>query len=171
MKYRTHFFVLAVILLASLTACKLSLSNGKLTIPITLDEKAAIRLIEGVQGIIQVASPEAPAATINHIDFIVPDSIRVDGTYEISENNFSQGTMTVAFGVVDNLPRVAVTNLEIPGVENSADLMDRINQTLVESLQREAGLVGENATFKSIVVDEDSINMIVEVPVSGQSSN
>ncbi len=169
MKLSRLSILTGLLLLFSLGACNMSLSKGTLTIPITLDEKAVTRLVEGVQGIITAASPDQPNVTINHIDFIVPDSVRVDGTYEISENNFTQGHMQIAFGVVDDLPRIEVTELNAPGIENSDSLLSQINQTLTDSLVREVGAIQEKAVFKSISVEENAIKIIVEVPLTSKS--
>lgn len=162
---KTRAAAAALIIMLFTAACGVSLNQGKLAIPISLDEKAVTRLIDGVQGIIVAASPIQPSATINHVAFIEPDSIRVDGTYQTSNDTFIQGSMTIAFAVVDDQPRVAVTSLDVPGFEAAAGTMESVNRALEEALQREVGAVQEAAVFKSITVENNALNIIVEVPL------
>ncbi len=157
--------LITLILALGASACNFSLKGGKLAIPISLDEQAVTRLVSGVMGVITAASGSQPQATINVVDFIEPDSIRVDGTYEISPGQLVQGSMTLAFAVVDGAPRVGVIALDIPGADNSAATMDKINRALEDALQREAGAVREAAVFKSITVEGDALKIIVEVPL------
>ncbi|MHB8934087.1 MAG: hypothetical protein ACYC6H_11540, partial [Bellilinea sp.] len=117
MKSKIRAVAAVLILVFFISACGLGLKNGKLSIPISLNEQAITRLVEGVQGIILAASPVKPDVTINHIAFLEPDSIRVDGTYKTPDSDFIQGSMTIAFGVVNEQPRVQVTSLDIPGME------------------------------------------------------
>ncbi|MHB0924564.1 MAG: hypothetical protein ACYC3H_11455 [Bellilinea sp.] len=165
MKSKIRAVAAVLILVFFISACGLGLKNGKLSIPISLNEQAITRLVEGVQGIILAASPVKPDVTINHIAFLEPDSIRVDGTYKTPDSDFIQGSMTIAFGVVNEQPRVQVTSLDIPGMEGLSSTMDDVNRALEEALQREVENVQEAAVFKSITVQDNELKMIVEVPL------
>ncbi|MHB8931861.1 MAG: hypothetical protein ACYC6H_00150, partial [Bellilinea sp.] len=81
------------------------------------------------------------------------------------DSDFIQGSMTIAFGVVNEQPRVQVTSLDIPGMEGLSSTMDDVNRALEEALQREVENVQEAAVFKSITVQDNELKMIVEVPL------
>ena len=157
--------LITLILALGLSACNFSLKGGKLTIPITLDEQAVTRLISLAQSAITATSGGQSQVTINNIDFIEPDSIQVDGTYETSPGQLVPGSMTVAFAVADGAPRVGVIALDIPGADNSDARMEEINRALEDALQREVGAIQAAATFKSIAVEGNALKIIVEVPL------
>ena len=157
--------LLTLILAVGLSACNFSLKGGKLTVPITLDEQAVIRLLTLAQSAITATSGGQSQVTINNVDFIEPDSVRVDGVYESSPGEFVPGSMTVAFAVADGAPRVGVTALDIPGADDSDARMEEINRALEDALQREVGAIQEAATFKSIAVEGNALKIIVEVPL------
>ncbi len=157
--------LITLILALGLSACNFSLKGGKLTVPITLDEQAVIRLLTLAQSAITATSGGQSQVTINSVDFIEPDSVRVDGVYESSPGEFVPGSMTVAFAVADGAPRVGVTALDIPGADDSDARMEEINRALEDALQREVGAIQAAATFKSIAVEGNTLKIIVEVPL------
>jgi len=62
-------------------ACGLSLNDGKLSIPITLNEETLIRLISGAQSIASTGSEGNMLVEVQDLDFIEPDKIKAYGRY------------------------------------------------------------------------------------------
>ena len=154
------FLTLAMVTLA----CGLSLNNGKLTIPVTLNKETLIRLISGAQSVAASGSQTNVMVEVQDLDFIEPDKIKAYGRYSLSGMQV-EGEIELTFSVVNDEPKVEITGVNIPGLDLASDVIQKANETLSELMREQVRQADSDAVIKSITVEEEALKIIVEVPV------
>lgn len=146
-------------------ACGLSLQDGKLTIPITLNEDTIKRLL----GTSQSAVANNTWVEVQDIQFIEPDKIRATGNYLVNSTQRVNGEVELTFSVVNNQPDVEITWVNIPGLDLASDAVQKANDALSQVLRDQVRENGADAVIKSITVEGDALKILVEVPVRRQN--
>jgi len=146
-------------------ACGLSLNDGKLSIPITLNEETLIRLISGAQSIASTGSEGNMLVEVQDLDFIEPDKIKAYGRYTGPSGVQVDGEIELTFSVVNDEPVVEITWVNIPGLDLASDTVKKANDLLSQVLREQVRQTNQDAIIKSIAVEGDALTIVVEVNI------
>jgi hypothetical protein len=164
---RNKMAILVVLLsMAVVTlACGLSLNDGKLSIPITLNKDTLIRIISSAQSVASSGSDGNVLVEVQDLDFIEPDKIKAYGRYTSLSGVQVNGEVELTFSVVNDEPKVEITWVNIPGLDLASDTVKKANETLSQVMREQVRQADQEAVIKSIAVEGDALKIMVEVPI------
>jgi len=157
--------IVTLILIATMlvTACGVKYENGKVAIPISLDEATVIKLIGGIQDVVNSTGQTQSAVVVNKVNFNPPDMVNTEFTYSPGNGQTVDGNADVKFAVDNGQPKVEVVKITIPGMELPAEQITQLNEGLSQSLKRQVEAIQSTAEFKSIAVSDKALKITVLV--------
>ncbi|HMN14979.1 MAG TPA: hypothetical protein PKD55_21900 [Bellilinea sp.] len=159
----TKIVILILISTLLITACGVKYENGKVAVPISLDEATVLKLIGGIQDIVNSTGQTKSAVVVNKVHFNPPDMVNAEFTYSPGNGQSVDGNADMKFSVENNQPKVEVVKISIPGVELPAEQITQLNEGLSQALKRQVEAIQSTAEFKSIAVTDKALKITVLV--------
>ncbi len=170
-KNRVKIGIAAILLLIVSLACGLSVKNGVLTVPVSLNKETLKTIFNNAEQLYTTRSGEQIQAQVDDIQFNEPNSIKVMGTFTSQSGQQVQGSVDIAFSVVDQEPHVEISSVNIPGIDLSSDAIDQVNASLSQMIQDEIDRSGQAGTIQSITVEGQVLKIVLAVPLKKGAQN
>ena len=167
MKTRNILGLLLAVLALPVLACGLSVKDGKLSVPVTLNESTLKSLVNNVQSVASGSGMDL-SVEVDDLDFKAPDTITASGTFTTDSGQAINGSLDMKFSVEDGKPKVVVTGTNIPGLDTTSDVVKKINDTLSQLLNDQIEASGQSGAVKSIEVTDDSLVITLEVDLQSK---
>jgi hypothetical protein len=167
MNGRSLLKVTTILILAfSLVACGARLQGNVLTIPVTISEDMVNRLVQETMASHINVGGDSFLAEITNLEFIEPNTIRVNGTHVSDAGNSTPGSLDLAFSAVDRKLRVAIAAIDIPGLNMDSEPVQKANQALTDAFGKAALENNLDAGIASAEIKGKTLEIILEVPLS-----
>lgn len=159
-------FVLVVVM-AALGGCRAKVEEGRLIVPVRLDETALRQLVDlAVKAYTAQQGSNPLTVTVDTITFLPPDGLAVAMHAQAENTPAVGGQAEMHFAVQDGLPQVTITRLEIPGVAVSEAQLQTLNRLLSDQLQEQMRRAGDRVSLREIAVEADALVLQVEVQLT-----
>ncbi len=156
--------LLLIVLMGVLGGCKAKVEEGRLVVPVRLDESALRQLVDlAVKAYTAQEGSNPLTVTVDTITFLPPDGLAMAIRAQAENTPAIGGQAEMRFAVQDGLPQVTITRLEIPGVTVSEDQLQTLNRLLSAQLQEQVRRAGDRVSLREITVEADALVLQVEV--------
>lgn len=159
--------LLLIVLMGALGGCKAKVEEGRLIVPVRLDEAALRQLVDlAVKAYTAQQGSNPLTVTVDTLTFLPPDGLAVTMRAQAENLPTVSGQAEMRFAVQDGLPQVTITRLEIPGVMVSEDQLQTLNRLLSTQLQEQMRRAGDRVSLREIAVESDALVLQVEVQLT-----
>lgn len=165
---RIHLFKIGAILILAglLAACGARLQGNVLTIPVTISEDMVNRIVQQAMVSHINTGSDTFLAEITSLEFIEPNTIRVNGVHVSDAGNRTPGSLDLAFTAADRKLKVEIAAIDIPGLNMESEPVQKANQALTDAFGKAALENNLDAGITSAEIIGNTLEITLEVALS-----
>ncbi len=164
--------LLAILLLA--TGCSMgnlglnvNIEDGQLTATVRIGQEIVNKLIDKAGDSVKVEDDDF-LEEVYGVDFVEPDTIRIDGEYRLADGSTTRGTIDFEILALAGTIKMEVTDVNAQGLTLDTPVIRELNEELAREFARDIGKHGYDGDG---IADVTVTNDALEVTVTGSISN
>jgi hypothetical protein len=144
----------------------INIDDGQLTATVRIGQEAVNKLIDRAGESVKVDDDDF-LKELYGIDFVEPDTIRIDGEYQLADGSISRGVIDVEVQALAGLIKLRVTDVNVAGLTLNSPAISELNEELAREFARDVGRHGYSGDgIADVTVTNDALEVTVMASLS-----
>jgi hypothetical protein len=147
------------------TGLNVNISDGQLTATVSIGQDALNRLIDRAGETVKVEGDDF-VEEIRGVDFVEPDTIRVDGVYRLPQGGTTAGMIDFGVEAAQGAIRLAVTDVDADGLSLDTPIIRELNDELAAEFAQEVrSQQGDGDGVSDVTVTNSALMITVSASI------